>query len=186
VVGRIVRPHGIRGELAVEVRTDAPAERFAVGRVLGTEPPGAGPLTVVSSRWHTRHLLVCFAEIADRTQAEPLRGVLLTVDAAEIAMPEDEDEFHDHQLIGLVVETVAGEQVGTVGDVLHHGQDLLVVKPPPGSPAAAEVLVPFVSAIAVDVDLAAGKLVIDPPPGLLDLATGGKDGPTAPGRERAR
>jgi 16S rRNA processing protein RimM len=174
VVGRVIRPHGIRGEAAVEVRTDAPEERFAVGRALETEPPGAGPLTVASWRWHTGRLLVRFAEVGDRTQAEALRGVLLTVDAAEIAMPEDRDEFHDHQLIGLAVETVAGEPVGTVADVLHHGQDLLVVEPVAGRESRAEVLVPFVAAIAVEVDLSAGRLVIDPPPGLLDLASGGR------------
>jgi 16S rRNA processing protein RimM len=176
VVGRIIRPHGIRGEVAVDVRTDAPEERFAVGSVLGADPPGAVPLTVASSRWHTGRLLVRFAEIADRTEAESVRGVLLTVDAAEIALPEDEDEFHDHQLIGLAVETVAGEPVGSVTDVLHHGQDLLVVEPGAARRGRAEMLVPFVAAIAVEVDLAAGRLVIDPPPGLLDLAS---EGPAA-------
>lgn len=185
MVGRIIRPHGVRGEVAVEVRTDAPGERFAVGCVLGTDPPGAGPLTVASARWHTANLLVRFAEIGDRTQVESLRGVLLTVDAAGIAMPEDEDEFHDHQLIGLAVETVAGEPVGTVRDVLHHGQDLLVVEPAAGRQGRGEVLVPFVVAIAVEVDLAAGRLVIDPPPGLLDLASGGSGGSAASGKGRA-
>jgi 16S rRNA processing protein RimM len=186
VVGRIIRPHGIRGEVAVEVRTDTPAERFAVGSALGTDPPAAGPLTVASARWHTGRLLVRFAGIADRTEAESLRGVLLTVDATEILLPEDEDEFHDHQLIGLAVQTVAGEPVGTVSNVLHHGQDLLVVEPAAGGQGRAEVLVPFVAAIAVEVDLAAGTLVIDPPPGLLDLASGEPGGTAASGRGRAR
>jgi 16S rRNA processing protein RimM len=138
--------------------------------VLGTDPPQAGPLTVVSSRWHSGRLLVNFAEVAGRTDAESLRGVWLTVDAAEVALPQDPDEFHDHQLTGLTVVTVSGEVVGTVSDILHTGQDLLSITPAAGTSRQAEVLVPFVAAIAVEVDLADGKLVIDPPPGLLDLA----------------
>ena len=173
MVGRIIRPHGLRGELSVEVRTDDPGRRYANGSVLGTDPPQAGPLTVTASRWHSGRLLVSFAEVVDRTDAELLRGVLLTVDAAEVPLPQDPDEFHDHQLTGLTVVTVSGEVVGTVSDVLHYGQDLLSVTPAAGTSRREEVLVPFVAAIAVEVDLAAGKVVIDPPPGLLDLATPG-------------
>jgi 16S rRNA processing protein RimM len=168
----VIRPHGIRGEVAVEVRTDDPDQRFAAGSVLGTDPPAAGPLTVESVRWHSGRLLVSFAEIADRTQAELLRGVWLTVDAAQVSASEDPDEFHDHQLVGLTVVTVAGEPVGVVTDVRHHGQDLLVIEPAAGSPRRGEILVPFVASIAVDVDVAGGRMVIDPPAGLLDLATG--------------
>jgi 16S rRNA processing protein RimM len=177
VVGRIIRPHGLRGELSVEVRTDDPGPRYANGSVLGTDPPQAGPLTVTASRWHSGRLLVSFAEVVDRTDAELLRGVLLTVDAAEVPPPQEPDEFHDHQLTGLTVVTVSGELVGTVSDVLHYGQDLLSVTPAAGT-SRQQVLVPFVAAIAVEVDLAAGKVVIDPPPGLLDLATAdtGPDG----------
>jgi 16S rRNA processing protein RimM len=168
----VIRPHGIRGEVAVEVRTDDPDERFAAGSVLGTDPPAAGPLTVESARRHGGRLLVSFAEIADRTQAELLRGVWLTVDAAQVSASEDPDEFHDHQLVGLTVVTAAGEPVGVVTDVRHHGQDLLVIEPAAGSPRRGEILVPFVASIAVDVDVAGGRMVIDPPAGLLDLATG--------------
>jgi 16S rRNA processing protein RimM len=171
VVGRILRPHGLRGELSVEVRTDEPGQRFAAGSALGTDPAGAGPLTVTAARWHSGRLLVTFAEVAGRDEAESLRGVWLTVDAADVPMPHDPDEFHDHQLTGLTVLTVSGELVGTVSDVLHYGQALLSVTPATGTARGAEVLVPFVAAIVVEVDLAAGKLVIDPPPGLLDLDT---------------
>lgn len=173
MVGRILRPHGLRGELSVEVRTDDPDQRFAAGSVLGTDPAGVGPLTVVAARWHSGRLLVSFAEVIDRTDAETLRGVWLTVDAAQVPPTQDPDEFHDYQLTGLAVETVAGEKVGTVSDVLHHGQALLSVTPVPGAARRAEILVPFVAAIAVEVDLAAGKVIIDPPPGLLDLASDG-------------
>src|SRR6266496_3565053 len=175
-VGRVVRPHGIRGEVAVEVRTDDPGQRFAAGSVLGTDPPAVGPLNVVSTRWHRGRLLVSFAGITDRNQAEPLRGVWLTVNAAQVTAPEDPDEFHDHELVGLTVVTTAGEQVGVVTDVRHHGQDLLVIEPAAGSHRRGEVLVPFVAAIAVDVDVAGGRMVIDPPTGLLDLASAGPAG----------
>jgi 16S rRNA processing protein RimM len=175
VVGRILRPHGLRGELSVEVRTDEPGLRYAAGAVLDTDPPSAGPLTVVSSRWHSGRLLVSFAEVADRAEAESLRGVWLTVDAAAVTLPDGPDEFHDQQLTGLTVVTVSGELVGTVSEVLHYGQTLLSVTPAAGTPRRAEVLVPFVAAIAVEVDVAAGKLIIDPPPGLLDLAPDGAD-----------
>ncbi|HEY2308460.1 MAG TPA: ribosome maturation factor RimM [Streptosporangiaceae bacterium] len=181
VVGRILRPHGLRGELSVEVRTDDPGERFAAGSVLATDPVEAGPLTVTASRWHSGRLLVSFAGIEDRGDAEALRGIWLTIAAADISLPQDPDEFHDHHLTGLTVVTVSGDLVGTVTDVLHTGQDLLAVTPPPGTSRQAEVLVPFVAAIAVEVDLAGGRLVIDPPPGLLDLGQAGSDGGQAGG-----
>ncbi len=170
VVGRVGRPHGIRGEVTVQVRTDDPGRRFAAGSVLATEPADRGPLTVLSSRWHSGRLLVSFAGSADRSQAESLTGTLLVVDSAEVGSPEDPDEFNDHDLIGLQVLTTAGDLVGTVRDVLHHGQDLLVVQQAAGPPA--EALVPFVTPIVPVVDIAAGRLIIDPPPGLLDPDTG--------------
>ncbi len=168
VVGRVGRPHGIRGELTVDVRTDDPEGRFAAGSVLATEPAARGPLTVASSRWHSGRLLISFAGYHDRTAAEELRGTLLVMDSAELDVPDDPDEFHDYQLIGLGAWTVAGEQVGVVADVLHHGQDLLVIRPPEGKADTGEILVPFVAAIVAEVDVAAGRLVIDPPGGLLD------------------
>jgi 16S rRNA processing protein RimM len=217
VVGRVARPHGVRGEVSVEVRTDDPDLRFAVGRAMATDPAAAGPLTVESVRWHSGRLLIRFDGIADRNQAEELRGVWLTLDSAEVGSTGDPDEFHDHELIGLAVVTTSGEPVGRVTDVRHFGQDLLVIEPAPagsgptsgtaeagpaeagpeagpvptgpaqagrgpggpvlaartraGSGLSSELLVPFVAAIVPEVDLAAGRLVIDPPPGLLELGT---------------
>ena len=142
-------------------------------------------MTVEASRWHSGRLLVSFAGIEDRTGAESLRGAWLTIDAAEVPPPQDPDEFHDHQLTGLTVVTVSGELVGTVTDVLHHGQSLLAITPAAGTSRQTDVLVPFVAAIAVEVDLAGGQLVIDPPSGLLDLGQGGSDGGEA-GGSRAR
>ncbi|HKB31152.1 MAG TPA: ribosome maturation factor RimM [Streptosporangiaceae bacterium] len=188
VVGRVGRPHGIRGEVAVDVRTDDPDQRFASGCVLATQPEALGPLTVTNARPHAGGLIVSFSGVTDRDAAEQLRGAWLVIDSADVPVPDDPDEFHDHQLIGLDVVTATGSRVGTVADVLHHGQDLLVIRPgdgdpaggvaaaagsPPavatvGGPGAVEILVPFVAAIVPEVDLPAGRLVIDPPPGLLD------------------
>jgi 16S rRNA processing protein RimM len=167
VVGRIARPHGVRGELAVEVRTDDPELRFAAGAVLATEPAAAGPLKIVRARSHTGKLLLTFDGVADRDAADGLRGVLLVVDSADLEDVADPDEFRDHELIGLAVYGPGGEHIGSVTDVLHHGQDLLVVAGT-GARAGAEIMVPFVTPIVPEVDVRGGRIVIDPPAGLLD------------------
>jgi 16S rRNA processing protein RimM len=177
-VGRIGRAHGVRGYVVVGVRTDEPESRFAVGARLDTDPPAAGPLKVAAMRWHSGDLLVRFEGVTDRDVAEGLRGTWLRVDAASLAPLPDPDEFRDTELIGLSVRVaedsvvggtvVDGSVVGEVTDVLHHGQDLLVVRPASGG---ADILIPFVKAIVRDVDVAAGTVVITPPPGLLDPDT---------------
>ena len=170
IVGRVGRPHGIRGEVVIGVRTDEPDQRFAVGAILDADrdPPGEEPsgqqLTVASARWHSGQLLVAFAGITDRTAAGELTGSWLSVDSSQLPEVADPDEFRDHELVGLSVRTTTGHPVGVVTDVLHPGQDVLVVRPPHGE----EHLVPFVKAIVPEVDLTAGVLVIDPPLGLLD------------------
>lgn len=167
VVGRIGRAHGIRGEVSVDVRTDDPDLRFAEGAVLATDRAGAAALTVVRTRPHHGRLLVLFEHVEDRTAADALRGVLLLVDSTDAPPLEDPDEFYDHELVGLAVVTVGGAAVGEVGDVLHPpGPALLVVQRPDGG----ETLVPFVRAMVPVVDVAGGQVVIDPPPGLLELA----------------
>jgi 16S rRNA processing protein RimM len=169
IVGRIGRPHGIRGEVVVGVRTDEPDLRFAVGAALDASSTNDGTpdsrLTIASRRWHSGQLLVAFDGITDRTAAAGLGGIWLSVDSAELPPTSDPDEFRDHELIGLSVRTVGGDLVGVVSDVLHHGQDLLVVR---AEGSRDERLVPFVAAIVPEVDVAGGVLVIDPPPGLLD------------------
>ena len=171
IVGRVGRPHGIRGEVVIGVRTDEPDLRFAVGAVLdtGRSPDGAADgdqLKVASARWHSGQLLVAFAGITDRNAAGELTGSWLSVDSGQLPEVADPDEFRDHELIGLSVRTSAGETVGVVTDVLHYGQDLLVVRRAGGRDE--ECLVPFVKAIVPEVDLTAGVLVVDPPVGLLD------------------
>ncbi|WP_186832422.1 ribosome maturation factor RimM [Micromonospora endolithica] len=181
IVGRIGKPHGIRGEVTVEVRTDEPEDRFAPGAVLRTEPgarprdePGAVPvayrvpaeLTVEAARFHQGRLLVAFEGVLDRDTAEALRGTMLAVDSGDVTPPEDPEEFHDHQLVGLAVVTPGGDSLGEVVRIDHApASDLLVLRRPEGRTA----LIPFVRAIVPEVDLAGGRVVVDPPAGLLDL-----------------
>jgi 16S rRNA processing protein RimM len=170
VVGRIGRPHGVNGEVTVEVRTDDPDDRFAVGRALATDPAESGPLTVDRVRRHSGRLLVRFAGVDDRDAAESLRGVLLVIDSAELPPSGDADEFYDHELIGLTAVTAAGMKIGVVTEVRHTGQDLLVIGRAAGDIGGQEddeVMVPFVAALVPEVDVAAGRIVVDPPPGLL-------------------
>jgi 16S rRNA processing protein RimM len=163
VVGRIGRPHGVRGEVTVEVRTDSPDQRFWPGAVLATDPPRSGGLVVAGVRWHSGRLLLAFDGTHDRTSAEALRDLLLVVEVAADARPEDPEEYYDHQLVGLSAWTATAE-VGHVTDVLHlPAQDLLVI----GTADGGQVLVPFVAEIVPEVDLAAGRIRIDPPDGLL-------------------
>src|SRR5579871_1151798 len=101
VVGRVGRPHGLRGEVTVEVRTDDPDQRFAAGQSLAADPPERGPLTVAASRWHSGRLLVRFAGHEDREAAETLRDTVLVIDSGQLGPLDDPEEFYDHDLIGL-------------------------------------------------------------------------------------
>jgi len=164
VVGRIGRPHGIRGEVTVETRTDEPDERFAPGAVLSVDGP-VHELTVERTHWHSGRLLVTFQGVADRTEAEALRGLLLHVERGEDELPDDPDEYYDSSLVGCEVSRVDGTAVGVVTEVVHlPAQDLLAIR----TADDRDVLVPFVSAIVPEVDPAARRIVIDPPPGLLE------------------
>ena len=162
VVGRIGRAHGIRGEVAIDVRTDEPDRRFAPTSTLIA---GDRTLTVARTRWHSGRLLAAFAEVHDRTEAELLRGTVLEADVDPDEVPADESEFYDRQLIGLSVRSTSGEVLGEVASVIHHGvQDTLVLRRPSGG----EALVPFVSEIVPEVDVAAGYVVVADLPGLFD------------------
>ncbi len=170
VVARIGRAHGIRGEVTIEVRTDAPDERFVPGATFFVVPP-AGPagrglpatLRLDSVRDHNGTLLLGFDGVLDRTASDALRGVVLEADVSdEVSEP---DAWFDHQLVGLRVEDPAGAVLGEVVAVEHPpAQDLLVVRRPDG----VRRLVPFVTAIVPAVDVDAGVVVVDAPPGLLD------------------
>jgi len=165
VVGRIGRPHGVRGEVTVEVRSDDPDLRFYVGAVLATDPASRGPLTVTGKRWHRDVLLLTIEGIHSREDAETLRNTELLVDIADLPELEDPDSFYDHQLVGLTARLTDESELGEVTAVRHEGADLLVVRRPEGG----DLLIPFAAAIVPTVDLAGGFLVVDPPEGLLEL-----------------
>ena len=169
VVGRIGKPHGVRGEVTVDVRTDEPDRRFAPGMTLRAEPPSGSAsslrsVQVTGSRWHQSTLLVTFAELGDRTAAEAARGLVLHATIRADETPEDPDEFYDHQLIGLAAYDLAGVHLGEVTALVHGGaQDLLTVRTPDGRNG----LVPFVKALVPEVDLVGRRVVIADRPGLV-------------------
>jgi 16S rRNA processing protein RimM len=165
VVGRIGRPHGVRGEVTLEVRTDDPDLRFAPGAVLATDPAQRGPLTITGARWHRDTLLLTLEGIDSREAAEAYRDTELLVPVADLPPLEDPDDFYDHQLVGLTARLVDGAVLGEVAAVRHEGSELLVVRRPDGG----EALIPFVKAIVPTVDVPGGFVVVDPPEGLLEL-----------------
>lgn len=161
-VARIGRPHGLRGEVALDVRTDVPDERFVVGARFVTDPEAAGPLEVVRVREAQGRWYLTFAQAPDRTAAEGLRGVSLLVDSDD---DEDDDGWYPHELVGLRAEHAAdGRALGEVVGLEHlPAHDVLVLREPDG----ARTLVPFVEAIVPVVDVEGGRVVLDPPGGLL-------------------
>ncbi|MFI6096618.1 ribosome maturation factor RimM [Lentzea sp. NPDC051213] len=166
VVGRVAKAHGITGELAIDVRTDSPEMRFALGATLqGKLRDGTfRSLTVSAARPHAGRLLVRFEEVVTRDVAESLRGTLLLGSTDDLPPNDDPDEFYDHELEGLAAEHVDGTKLGTVKEILHGlGGELLVLVMD-----EREVLVPFVREIVPTVDVRGGRVVIDPPEGLID------------------
>lgn len=168
VVGRVVKAHGITGEVVVDVRTDDPDARFAPGVSLRGRPSKGGAereYTITSVREHGGRLLIRLDGVDDRNAADALRGIVFLVDSQQLPPIEDPDEYYDHQLEGLRVRTTDGVDVGTVTEVLHTAAgELLAVR---GDDR--EVLVPFVSAIVTSVSLADQLVEIDPPEGLLEI-----------------
>ncbi|MGW4164379.1 ribosome maturation factor RimM [Streptomyces sp. NPDC004788] len=165
VVARIGRAHGIKGEVTVEVRTDEPELRLGPGAVLHTDPASAGPLTIESGRVHSGRLLLRFEGVRDRNGAEALRNTLLIADVDPDELPEEEDEYYDHQLVDLDVVLADGTEIGVISEISHlPSQDLFIVERPDGS----EVMIPFVSEIVTEIDLENQRAVIAPPPGLID------------------
>ena len=166
-VARIGKPHGIRGEVTVQVLTDAPGDRFVPGTEFVVEPASAGPLTVSSARWNKDILLLGFEEIETRNDAETLRGAKLFIETEELDEDDDDEGWYEHELVGL--EARVGSQV--VGKVAALNtmpvQDLLVVTTPGGE----EILIPFVEQIVPEVNIEEGFVLLTPPDGLFELNT---------------
>ncbi len=168
VVGRIGKPHGLKGEVTVEVRTDEPERRYVPGSTLVAQPPqgsasGLTALEITTVHWHGTTLLVKFAELADRTAAEGARGTLLLAHLSPDETPEDPDEFYDHQLVGLRAVDLDGREIGAVTGVVHGAQDLLEIRATDGR----ATLVPFVAALVPEVDPTEGRVVVADRPGLV-------------------
>jgi 16S rRNA processing protein RimM len=160
-VGRIVGAHGIRGEIKVKQLTDFP-ERFAPGSLLYVEEEGF-QREVISARPHKGLLLVKLSGITDRTTVEGLRGRHLFI-AREEAMALEEDEYYEDELVGLRVETMEGELLGQLTEIIWTGaNEVYIVQGPRG-----EVLLPAIAEVVQEVDLDAGVMRVTLLPGLVD------------------
>ncbi|AXK44558.1 ribosome maturation factor RimM [Brachybacterium saurashtrense] len=176
IVATIGRAHGLRGEVALTLRTDQPEERLQDGTAFAVEVGGRPrTLTVAGTRLQQDRWYVRFAEVSDRTDAESLRGIdlALAVDE-EVEADEDPDAWYPSQLEGLAVRHVDGRELGTVTGIEHYpAQDLLVVR----TPDRRRVQLPLVEQLVPEVDLEAGVVLADPPGGLFEALPEGEQGP---------
>ena len=174
-VGRLVKAHGLKGALKLELYTDDPDGRFRPGAAFTLQVPDSSPwfgktVTVREFKWMNSHPVVLLDGVEDREAAESLVRAILWIEADDA--PAEPDAWYDHQLVGLDVVR-EGSVVGRVIRVDHlPSQDLLVV-----SHAGGEVLVPFVRALVPVVDPAGGRVVVTPPPGLFEDVADMDDAP---------
>jgi 16S rRNA processing protein RimM len=182
-VGRLVKAHGLKGALKLELYTDDPDGRFTPGATFTLQVPESSPwhgkpLTVREFKWMNSHPVAFFEGVDDRDAAEELVRAILWIDQDAQDAPTEDDAWYDHQLVGLEVVR-DGEVVGRVVRVDHlPAQDLLIVSPPGGGDR--EILVPFVKAIVPDVDVAAGRVIVTPPAGLFEELPADPDEPESP------
>ncbi|MEW1707807.1 ribosome maturation factor RimM [Microbacterium sp. NPDC089190] len=186
-VGRLVKAHGLKGAFKLELYTDDPDGRFAPGSTFTLQVPESSPwhgreLTVREFRWMNSHPVAFFEGVDDRTAAEELVKAILWIDQDTSEAPAEDDAWYDHQLVGLDVVR-DGVVIGRVARVDHFpAQDLLIVKQ---SGDGREVLVPFVSAIVPEVDIAGGRVVVTPPAGLFEELPPEPDDEQEPTSEQA-
>ncbi|WP_416446416.1 ribosome maturation factor RimM [Leucobacter sp. HNU] len=172
-VGRLTKPHGLKGGVKIELYTDNPELRFVPGAVFQLQVPEDSQwfgrtLTLRELRWFNETPVAFFEELPDRTAVESSVRAILWIDEDAVAAGAEENAWYDHQLVGLSVRREDPElgtvELGTVAEVQHFpAQDLLSVHTPSGT-----VLVPFVEAIVPSVDPEAGVVIVTPPPGLFD------------------
>jgi 16S rRNA processing protein RimM len=161
-VGRVSRPHGVHGEVRVEPLTDDP-ERFRALRAVYLDEAAPHPVAVEGVRFHQGLVLLRLAGYPTRDEAERLRGALLLIPESE-AVPLAEGEYFLHQLVGIAAYTADGEPLGTLSEVLETGaNNVFIIDGPRG-----QLLVPDIPDVIQEVDIAAGRLVIRPLPGLLE------------------
>jgi 16S rRNA processing protein RimM len=174
IVGTVRRPHGVRGEVMVEVLTDVEG-RFAPGRTFSRVPAGratpSGTLTIATARTHKGAALLRFEGVEDRDAADALRGVDLAVPAADSPAPPEGTWYH-HQLIGCRVTDAKEGELGTVTGVTDEGGGAMLVLEPPGG-GDEEILVPFVRAFLVRVSPQDGVIETDLPEGLIEACASG-------------
>lgn len=167
-VGRLTKAHGLKGGIKVEMFTDDPDGRFTPGAVFTLQVPDSSAwhnktIELVELKWYNSHAVAFFKDVPDRSVAETLIKAILWIDHDLAEVPDEEDAWFDHQLLGLAVLR-EGTPVGTVTAIDHFpAQDLLTVKTESG-----EVLVPFVKAIVTAVDVKAGTMTVVPPAGLFE------------------
>ena len=176
-----MKAHGLKGAMKVELYTDDPDGRFVPGASFTLQVPDSSPwfgksVTVREFKWMNSHAVLFLEGIEDRSEAEALVRAILWIDQDAEAESGEEDAWFDHQLVGLSVVR-DGVTVGRVARVDHMpAQDLLVIT----AADDREVLVPFVKAIVPEVDIAGGRLMVTPPPGLFEELPAGDDESDAP------
>lgn len=167
-VGRLTKPHGLKGAIKLELFTDSPELRFKPGSVFELQVPAESPwfgktITIRELKWFNGHPVGFFDEVSDRTAAESIVKAILWIDSSQAEAQTEPDAWYSHQLIGLDVRR-EGVSLGSVAQVQHFpAQDLLVVKT-----SAGDVLVPFVTAIVPEVNIEDGYIVVTPPTGLFE------------------
>lgn len=163
--GKIIKPHGIRGEVSVESYVDSPS-LFCGEVFLQTGKKKPKVYTSTGQRTHQNRTLVLFKEVSDRNTAEELRGSIILIPKSQLSEP-DPGEVYFHDLIGLeVLEADSFENIGIITDIsLNSGQEIWFIESPDGK----EILFPAVAEFVEEIDLDAGKCVIRPPEGLLDI-----------------
>jgi 16S rRNA processing protein RimM len=160
-VGRIIGAHGVHGEIKVRQLTDFP-ERFATGALLFLEGESF-QREIVSVRPHKGMLLIRLSDLNDRNAVEYLRGKYLFV-PREDAMPLAEDEYYEDELVGLVVETMEGELLGELVEIMWTGANEVYIVQGPGG----EVLIPAIADVVQEVDIETGVMRVTMLPGLVD------------------
>jgi 16S rRNA processing protein RimM len=167
-VGRLLKAHGLKGAIKLELYTDSPNERFLPGAVLELQVPQESPwfgktVTVTELRWYNQMPVIFLKDVEDRTAAESLIKAILLVHADTTLLPTESDAWYDHQLVGLKVLR-NNIEVGEVVRVDHlPSQDMLIVKS-----GELEILVPFVKEIVPEVNIQAGTVIVTPPLGLFE------------------